>query len=94
MVPNIIARLDIFPITPATTGLLKYKTEAVKIAIAIISIPITNPTIPIILSKLSINMNILLVKVSHNTKFSIDFHFFYKYVIQESNNLLWGMWEY
>ncbi len=52
MVPNIIPRLDKFPIIPATTGLLKYKIETVKIAIAINSIPIIKPTIPIILSKL------------------------------------------
>jgi hypothetical protein len=55
--PNVIPRLDMFPITPAITGLLKYAIETVKMTIAINSIPNIKPTIPIILSKLSMNMN-------------------------------------
>jgi hypothetical protein len=54
--PNVIPRLDIFPITPAMMGLLKYAIETVKMTIAINSIPNIKPTIPIILSKLSMNM--------------------------------------
>lgn len=49
--PNPIVKNEKFPIKPATTGFLKYNTEAVKIAIAINSTPTIKPTNPIILSK-------------------------------------------
>ena len=41
-------RLDMFAMTPATLGFLKYRSEAVKIAMAIISNPVIKPKNPII----------------------------------------------
>jgi hypothetical protein len=58
IIPRKIVKLDILPITPAVAGFLKYTIERVNIAAAMSSIPMTKPTKPIILSKLSMNMNI------------------------------------
>lgn len=55
--PDIIVKLEKLPISPAITGFLKYNIENVKITTAMISIPMTKPTNPIILSRLSMNIN-------------------------------------
>ncbi len=54
--PSTIVKLEKLPISPATTGFLKYNIENVKIAAAMSSIPMTKPTNPMILSKLFMNI--------------------------------------
>lgn len=50
-------KLEKLPNRPAICGFRKYKIDNVKIAAAMISIPIMRPIKPIILSKLSMNKN-------------------------------------